>query len=171
MEVSDLVYRLTGGASNTDPNAALGGAMSTVAGGVMTSSSLNNLFDDASGDEVEDGDTEYRCYCIENTHASETLQAAVLWLTTASLSSDSEYAIGLDPAGINGTPTTIANEGTAPTGVTFSRPLTEGTALTVGDLDPDDFFSIWIRRVISANASFSGSDGPTTRLKGTPVGP
>lgn len=33
ISAADLVYRLSGGASNTDPNAALGGAMSTVGGG------------------------------------------------------------------------------------------------------------------------------------------
>lgn len=163
---SDIVFRLSGGGTNTDPDAALGGAMSTQAGGLITSAQLNNLFDDVSGDESSAGDTEYRCMYVENNHGSLTLSAIKAWISAASASADSEYAIGLDPAGVNGTATTIANESTAPTGVTFSRPTDKAGGLTIADLTAGSQAAIWVRRVITASASAANSDGPTIRVEG-----
>jgi hypothetical protein len=162
----EIVYRLSGGAANTDPDAALGGAMSTAGGGVITTATLNNLFDDVSGDESASGDTEYRCFYVENTNGTLTLSAIKAWIATASASSDSEYAIGLDPAGVNGTATTIANESTAPAGVTFTRPTDKSGGLTIADLTAGSQAAIWVRRVISAAASAASSDGPTLRVEG-----
>lgn len=52
-----LVFRLTGGASNSDPDASLGGVMSNTE---ISGTALNNLFDDVSPDEATSGSTEYR---------------------------------------------------------------------------------------------------------------
>ena len=68
---SDLEFYLSGGSSNSNPNAALGGAISSSA---ITNASDNNLFDDVTGDEADSGDSEYRCSYINNNYGSITLQ-------------------------------------------------------------------------------------------------
>ena len=56
---SDLEFYLSGGGSNSNPNAALGGVISSSA---ITNASDNNLFDDVTGDEADSGETHYRCF-------------------------------------------------------------------------------------------------------------
>lgn len=162
---SDLAYRLSGGASNTDAAASLGGAMSTVGGGLITGA-VNDLFDDVSGDESAAGDTEYRCMYVQMNNGSLTWTAIRAWLTAESASPGSEYAIGLDPAGVNGAATTVVDEQTAPAGVTFSRPLDKPGGLSIADMAPSSFAAIWVRRVITAGTAASNSDGPSLRVEG-----
>ena len=113
---SDIKFILSGGASNTDPNAALGGAISTAGGGVITTDTLNNLWDNVSGDEASAGDTEYRAIFIKNTHGSLTLTGAKVWISSNTTSSDDTIEIALADEGIANTIETIANESTAPSG-------------------------------------------------------
>jgi len=88
----------------------------------------NKLFDDVARLEAVAGDIEYRCFYVKNAHASESMTGVLLWIDTNTNGVD-DLSIGLDPVGVNGTATTIANEDTAPAGVTFSTPTTELTAL------------------------------------------
>lgn len=162
----DIEYRLSGGASNTDPDAALGGAMSTVAGGLITTAVLNNLFDDVTGDEASAGDTEYRCIYIRNNHGTLTLSSAKLWIQTVSPSTDSVVALALGGEGLNGTAETVADEITAPVGETFSSPTSKATGLYLGSLAAGDYYPVWVRRTISAAASAYSNDGPTLRVEG-----
>ena len=163
---TDLKLRLSGGASNTDPAASIGGAMSTEAGGVITTAELNNLFDNVTGDESAAGMVDYRCVYIENDHATITWEAVKLWIATVSASTDSVYAIALDGGGLNATAEVEADEDTPPTGETFSSPTTKAAGLSLGDMDAGDNYPIWIRRTISAGASANNSDGPTIRYEG-----
>jgi hypothetical protein len=161
-------FRLSGGASNTSPAAALGGAMSTAAGGIITDNAANNVFDDVSGAESAAGDTEYRCIYVEN-NGDQTLQNAVLWIATLSANSDVDEAVGLDPAAIGSdSTTTIANENTAPAGVTF----TQGTAidskaegLAIGNIPAGSKKAFWIKRIVSAGAA-AASWTPGFRVEG-----
>lgn len=65
---TDIHYRLSGGAANTDPNASLGGAKSSAA---MPSS----IFDDVPSAEATAGSVEYRCIYIHNAHEDLTMLA------------------------------------------------------------------------------------------------
>ncbi len=163
---SDIQYRLSGGAANTDPDASLGGAMSTVGGGLITTAVLNNLFDDVTGAEGDTGDTEYRCIYIKNNHGSLTLSNTVIWIATETPSSDSLVDLALGGAGLNGTAETVVDESTAPSGETFSHPTSKGGGLSLASLASGEFFPVWIRRVISASASAVNNDGPTLRVEG-----
>lgn len=163
---ADIKKYLSGGASNTDPNASIGGAISTTE---ITDSSLHNLFDVVSGTEASSGDAEYRCFYIKNTHASLTWQTVKLWIQTTTPSTDSVIAIGLDPVGISGTATAPGAEGTAPTGVTFTSPTSEGAALTLpgdGNLDLSEYIAVWLRRTISSGAAAYSSDSVVLRAQG-----
>jgi len=160
---SDIKYYLSGGAGNTDPNASLGGARSTTE---VVDNVDNNLFDDVTGDESSAGDVEYRCIYVRQEHATLTLQGAKLWIDQLTSSPDDEVDIGLDPAGKNGTATTIADENTAPSGVTFSRPTTKAAGLSLGDLAPNDFYPFWIRRTVNAGAAAKNANSYKVRTEG-----
>ena len=66
---TDLKMYLSGGASNSDPAAALGGAISSSQRGT-------NIFDNVTSGEASAGDTEYRGVYIKNTNGSQTLTNA-----------------------------------------------------------------------------------------------
>lgn len=246
---ADLKFVLSGGAANTDPAAALGGAVSTAGGGVILSQSMtastiagvtyndaagnvagngtvtyttsgttlqwtppgggigpavnigvtgdytvygadglahikissvsgslggnatqavtiayqtNKLFDNIPVSESSVGDTEYRCMYIKNTHASETMAGILMWIDIDPVGSDS-LQIGLDPVGVNGVATTIADENTAPTGVTFSAPTNETTALSFGSLTFGSFYAVWVKRVVPVVTNSTPAD--TSRIK------
>lgn len=158
----DLAMRLSGGASNADPNASLGGAMSSTA---VTSGAANNLFDNVSGAESSAGDTEYRGFYWRNGHGSLTLEGAVTWIDSQVSPAGSVFAIGLAAEAVNVTMATIADESTAPASVTFTTPLTKATGLSIGNIPATQFKGVWIRRVVSAGAAAASASG-SVRVEG-----
>jgi hypothetical protein len=163
---SDIVYRLSvvtasaGDTTSSTPAASLGDQVSTTA---ITTATLNNLFDDVSGAEASAGDVEYRGIFVLNNHASLTLLGANVYIVSQTAGGGT-IDIGLDPAAISAKgaagaqAATIANESTAPAGVTFSAP-TSGSPLVIGDLAPGQVKGIWLRRTVTAGASALNPDG------------
>lgn len=162
---SDLEYRLSGGASNTSPAASLGGAMSTVAGGIITSAVLNNLWDDVSSAESSAGDVEYRAIYIKNKHGSLTWENVVAWISSLTSSADTEFDIALADEAVGVAMETIADESTAPVGPTFTRPTSKGAGLSIGNIAAGSYKGIWIRRTVTAAAA-AASDTGTIRCEG-----
>jgi hypothetical protein len=156
---NDIKWYLSGGAGNSNPNLSIGGARSTTlwAGGVV-----GDLFDLISGAENAASDVEYRCVYARNEHATLTAQNIKLYLANI-IAGGADLAIGLDPAGVNGTAATPADENTAPAGVTFSAPTTDAGGLTIANLAPNAFVPIWIRRT-ATNSSAVASDGADLTL-------
>jgi len=164
---SDLKQLLSGGGGNTNPNASLGGVRSTTE---VVDNTVENLFDNITGSESSAGDVEYRCYYFKNAHGTITWEDVVAWLESQ-ISGGASVQIGLDPAGVgNGTSTgvatTIANESTAPTGVTFSTPTDKPSGLSVGDVGPGEMFAIWVKRTVAASTPGQASDGYDLRVEG-----
>lgn len=159
---TDLHMRLSGGASNSDVNASLGGVKSSTS---VTSASTNNLFDQASSAETTDGDIEYRCVYIHNNHGTLTAQNVRIWISSNTPSAGTSIAIGLGTAAVNGEEQTVANESTAPSGVTFSEPSSEGAALTPANLPAGQHIALWVRRTINAGTSAFTDDAATIELK------
>lgn len=155
---TDIKYRLSGGASNTDPAAALGGAKSST-------DAASTIFDDVSSAEATAGDIEYRCIYVHNNHGSLTLQGAKVWIQTQTPSADTDVAIGLGSSAVNGTEQTVANEGTAPTSVTFSAPSSFAGGLTIGDIPAGQHKAVWVRRTVNAGAA-AASDSFALRVQG-----
>ena len=157
---SDIKKRLSGGASNSDVNASIGGIKSSTE---MAPSGDNNLFDNVLGAESAAGDVEYRCIYYHNAHATLTAQNFTLWIAANTPSPGSDIAIGLDPAGIGdgastGVAATPATEDDAPDGVAFSQPANQGAGLAVGNLAPGQSIAVWIRRTISVGAAAYNAD-------------
>ena len=153
----DIVYRLSGGAGNSNPDASLGGAKSST---VMST----NLFDAVSSVESAAGDIEYRAFYVHNAHAALTMENAVCWIQANTPSGDTTLDIGLGTSAVNGTEQTVANESTAPSGVTFSAAATEGAAIALGNIPPGQHRAVWLRRTVNAAAAAS-NDTANLRVK------
>jgi hypothetical protein len=111
-----------------------------------------------SSAESSAGDTEYRCIYVKNTHASLTLQSAKVWIQTQTPSADTSVEIGLGTSAVNGTEQTVANENTAPSGVTFSTAANEGAALSIGNIPNGQHKAIWIKRIVGSSATAANDD-------------
>jgi len=155
-----IEYRLSGGSSNADPAASIGGAMSSE----EVSTSLNGLFDLVSSAEALAGDVEYRCIYVIN-NGDITAIGAKLWIQSNTPNSDNQIAIALGGEGLNGTAETPGNESTAPSGESFSEPSSEGAGLTLGDMDAGEYYPVWLRRTVDAAAAADASEGFTLRVK------
>lgn len=155
---TDIKYKLSGGAANADPLLSIGGAKSSV-------DSSTTIFDDVSSAEASAGDVEYRCVYILNTHATLAYQAAKVWIQAQTPSGDTDVAIGLAAAGLNAAETAVANENTAPVGVTFSAPSSFAGGLSLGSIPAGQYYGVWVRRTVNAAAA-SASDSFTLRVQG-----
>lgn len=160
---ADLEFYLSGGAGNTDPNASLGGIISTTA---ITNSSDNNLFDDVTGDEADAGDTEYRGIYLKNNHGSLTLQSSVVWFSANTTSADDTLDMALAGEGVNATMETVANESTAPVGESFSAPASKGAGLSTGNVAAGQRYGLWLRRTVSAAAAAVNANSATISWEG-----
>lgn len=140
---------------------SLGGAITATE---IVSATLHNLFDIVNATESRDGDTEYRCFYIRNTNTVDTLKSAAIQIVSDTPSADTQIAIGLGTAAIGATEQTIADEGTTPLGVSFIT--NEGTPLTIGDIPPNSYKAVWVRRVVNAGTAAATSDAATLRVTG-----
>jgi hypothetical protein len=156
---SDIVYRLSGGASNATPLTSLGGVKSSVA-------ASTTIFDDVAAGESSAGDTEYRCVYVHNAHATLTYTAPVAWIATNTPSPGTTIDVGVGTSAVNATEQTVADENTAPTGVTFSAAATQGAGVALGDIPPGQSRAIWVRRTVTAGAA-AYADSFTVRVTGT----
>lgn len=152
---ADLELHLSGGAANTSPAAALGGARSTAAGGVVPEgATANSLFDDVSGAEEQAGDIEYRGVYVRNVGTVDA-QNVKVWLSANTADGQTQIALALADEGVNVTMETIANENTAPVGPSFSEPATEGAGLSMGTIPAGQHYGLWLRRTVDAGAGAS----------------
>lgn len=169
---TDILFKFSvvAAAGNTTGSAAgssLGDQISTTA---ITDATLNNLFDNVSGDENAASVVDYRCYFVHNNHGTLTWENVKVWLS-AEVAGGASAAIGLDPAGVTavGAATaqaaTIANELAAPAGVTFTAPTTKAGGLSIGNIPAGSVAAIWVRRT-AANSAALDNDGVTIRCEG-----
>lgn len=164
---SDIKMKLSttaGSAGNSNPGtvgASLGKYVSTT----EITGAANDLFPNISGSENAASQVDYACVFVHNTHATLTLQQAKLYIS-AEVAGGASIAVGVDPTAASAVGSssaqavTIANDTTAPAGVTFSTPTTTGTALTLGDIGPGQVRAFWVRRT-AANTPPVAADGAT----------
>jgi len=171
---TEILFKLsikTGSAGNSlaqsDVNESLGKYISTTQ---ITDATLNNLFDDVSGDENAASDVEYRCIFVHNAHSTLTWQSVVCWLSAetggganAAIAVDGEAASAIGQSAAQADE--VANESTAPTGESFSSPTTKGTGLSIGNLSAGYCRAVWVRRT-AANSAALDNDSVTVRCEG-----
>jgi hypothetical protein len=165
---SDIQYRFstTSGSQGNSTAATAAGSLGRYMGNsssTITDASLHNLFDAVSGAENAASDVEYRCFFIYNGHATLVWQNVGVYIDTQTAGGAS-IAIGLDPAGVTANNSVsaqgaqIANESSAPSGVTFSTPAV-GTPLSVGNVAALSGFAVWVRRTAANSAALTNDGG------------
>lgn len=160
---SDMLFCLSGGASNTDPSLSRGGSKSNT---TITDGTLNNLWDDVSAAEASAGDTEYRGIFLMNTHTSLTLSNPRVWISTNTAAPGDEWAIATDSAGINtaNSMSSISDESTAPSPVvTWVTGTTISFAVSFG---PTKSCGLWIKRLVNASAASYASNSASITWDG-----
>lgn len=169
---SEILFKfsVSAAAGNTTAGTAatsLGDQISTT---TITDNTLNNLFDDISGAENAASTVDYRCIFVHNSNSANTLQNAAAWLS-AETAGGASIAIGVDTTAASAIGSasaqalTVANETTAPAGVTFSSPTTFGTGISLGSIPAGSCRAIWIRRT-AANTAALSNDGVTISVQG-----
>lgn len=73
----EIIWVLSGGRSNRDPDESLGGKPSTT----VITDGLNNLFDDVSRSEIRRGNIDYRCFYVKNG-SNETWQNVQIYISS-----------------------------------------------------------------------------------------
>lgn len=172
---SDILFKLslkTGTAGNQsaqpDPNQSLGKYISTTQ---LSGTALNNLFDNISGAENAASTVDYRCVFVHNSHATLTLQSAVVYVS-AEVAGGASVAIAVDNVAASAIGSAsaqadlVTNETTAPSAVgAFSTPTTSGAGLSLGSIPAGQTRAFWVRRT-AANTSAVDADGATWAVTG-----
>ncbi len=164
---TDILFKFSvvaaaGNTTGGTPATSLGDQISTTQ---ITAATLNNLFDDVSGDENAASDVEYRCYFVHNNHATLTWQSPVVWLS-AETANGASCQIAIDdlaasPIGqASAQADVIADESTAPgAGVgAFSAPTTKATGLALGNIAAGSCRAIWVKRTAANTAALDNDD-------------
>jgi hypothetical protein len=160
----------TGSAGNSTAgtaNTSLGKYISTTQ---WTGGSLNDLFDDISGDENAASEAEYRCIFVHNTNTANVYENAVVWIS-AETAGGANISIGADTTAASAIGSasaqavTVANEDTAPGGITFTSPTTKGTGISLGNIPTSQCKAFWVRRT-ATNSSALSADGMTLSIAG-----
>jgi hypothetical protein len=169
----DLQWRYsvtTGTAGNTVAGTAAGSLGRYISTTQWAGGAANDLFDDITGAENAASTVDYRCIFIYNSNAANAYQNAVAYIS-AEVAGGASIAIGPDTTAASalGSATaqalTIANETTAPAGVTFTAPTTAATGIALGTIGVGQVKAFWLRRTAANTAALSG-DGVTLGISG-----
>lgn len=162
---SEMVYYLSGGASNTNVNNSLGGGISTTTLNADGSNTvrLQNLFSNRTAAQASAGGKWNRCIYLKNTNATLTASNITLWQSDIQPANDYLFiAIGQDGQGTTGTAVgPVANESTMPwtsTTARFHAYLSSSTPATVPNLAPGVYVAIWLQIKLLANSARYESD-------------
>lgn len=162
----DFNVRLSGGATNANPAASIGGAESSNA--YTGTKTAGNLFDDSAFTEYNaSGHIDYRCVYVHNNEASAG-GTAVAYVSQQA-PTGTVIAIGAATQAAGSTATAIANDATAPSGVTFSAPTSAGTGISLGTIGAGQGKGLWIRRTISAGATPNAANAWEISYEVTPL--
>jgi hypothetical protein len=151
-----LEWHLTGGASNADPDASLGGVHSSE---IISGTALNNLFDDVSVSEASAGDTEYRALDLYNS-GDESATGVVIYMSTETSSSDTSLDFGISDTDEIDDTTSVADESTPPSAHTFGHYLT-GSRLSLAEIPAGSYARVWFKRIVDASAVNTSNDNGT----------
>lgn len=131
---------------------------------VITLATLQNLFNNIPSVKASSGVTKYACFYVKNNHGTESVTAVLAYLLQNTPSDDTAVRIGLGTAAVKTQEQSIANDETAPTGVTFVTAVDQANALALPDMAAGDYKAIWIEYVVDANASAINLDNHIVRL-------
>jgi len=145
------------------PSLSLGGAATTA---TVSTTAMNNIFDNVDPTEASTGDTEYRAISIYNS-GDATAVSVALYMNpeTTSASTQLNFWIeGIDPV----SPLTIVDESDstdvlAGAGAVFTH-NDAASKLTVLDIPAGSEARLWLQRVVTAGAANLASDTGTINV-------
>ena len=170
---ADILFKFSeksGTTGNQNAGTAAGSLGKYISTTEITDATLNNLFDDVSGDDNAASDVEYRCLFVHNAHATLTWQSPILWIS-AETAGGADIAIAVDdiaasPIGQSAAQADeVADEDTAPTGETFTSPTTKGGGIALSDIPAGECRAIWLRRTATNSAALDNDDA-TIKVEG-----
>lgn len=146
---SNLFFHYTGGASNADPDASLGGVHSSV---VLDTVALNNLFDNVNPPEIESENlVEYRG--IDLTNDGDVEAHNVQFYIEDTPNSESRWDTWYQEV-----PGEITDESQEPgPGAVWTQPLV-GSKLDLDDLAAAGYYRIWVRRTVNQDSTNINAD-------------
>jgi hypothetical protein len=129
---------------------------SQVDNNITITNATENTFDNVSALESLNGDIEYRCFYIKNTHGTDTAFDVRIWVKSQPTGPD-VLDLALSGSGKNGTaegPLSNEEDGTSLlAGLPFTRPSTQSTGLQMGNIAPGEYYAFWIRRTVAAETT------------------
>jgi len=130
--------------------------------------SMNGLLGmaDLTSAQRSAGRTTYRAYGL-TVPSNADVTGLKLWLPPVA-GAQATYSLALETP-VAGSIQTIANETTAPTGLSWSSPTTEATALTQSTVASGEWVGVWIRRVWPAAGVMTPREGVQLSWKFTGV--
>lgn len=143
VQPSEVQFRLSGGAANQNPFGSLGGVKSSEQ---MKDDMIDAFFDPISVTQRTSGHTDYLCFYIHNASGASQMSNCKIWFTVV----PSFISMGKGTSAVNGLEQTIANDVTPPAGINFTQPLSEGSAIVIGNIPFGQHQAIWLRRIIPA---------------------
>lgn len=161
LTATNLHWRLSGGATNSNAVTSIGGAMSST-------DATSPLWDSVSGTAAASGQIDYRLLYLYNDHPTASGDAFTYILQQFSHAGQT-LAIGLAAEGQNVDVAAPADRFTAPGGVSFSSPTTLGAALHNGTLGPVSRRGVWLRRTVTAGTTPVSGDPAQVRGDITPL--
>ena len=150
-----------------DVDDSLGGHVATTQ---ITDATLNNLFDDVSGDDNAASDVEYRGFFVYNSNVSLPWQSVKMWIS-ASVTGGALACIAKDTKAVTTVGHSAASqmleipdEDTSP-GLTFTAPETKVAGISLGTIALNSVHGIWVVRA-ARNSAAIDNDGLTVSCEG-----
>lgn len=170
---SDILFKLsvkTGSAGDSTSGTQAGSLGKYVSTTQLSSTPLNNLFNDSDGTENAGGagSTKYRCLFIHNNHATLTMVNTMVYMNTevsggASISLAPDNIAASAKGSSSAQAAEITDESTAPSGVGTYIFGVYGVAngISLGNIAAGQVRAFWIRRTASGGGAALDNDGVT----------
>lgn len=108
------------------------------------------------------GKTTYRAVILSAVGAGDVLDPSAWFPAVGGAQATYSVAFEAAPGGVI---QTIADEETAPTGLSWSSPTTEGGATVGSDIPTGEYLGMWIRRVFPSSGAVSAREEAQLALK------
>ena len=154
IDIADVLFVYSGGASNNNPLRSLGGIVSLH----QIQGSINNLFPNITDDQSENGYIDYRCFYLKNNALTNTFYGATAWVEE--VSGGSSVLLGI--SAITDQQKVAINGPIGGGSLTLSY---EGTNFVV-NYDPDS--AVWAQNFEDAMNALSNLSGVS--IVATPTG-
>lgn len=146
----ELKLYLSGGSSNSDLNLSIGGARSSV-------EVLENLFNSVLNSHIVNDYEDYRCIYFYNSSSTESIINLRILTALDETGDDSDLFLSVAKEGKNIQVDSLPTSSTSPNGQVFMPCVNDSTALSLGDLEPNEFIGVWLKRTVKANPALKGS--------------